>query len=200
MTKKVRFGVSNTKYALWDDEANDGKGGYGAYKPWPGAVSLTLTREGGESSDFYADNGVYYTFAGTNGGYSAALECATVPDEVRRDILGEIADAGTGVQFETTDSKPRQFALLTETESDASPTAWVFYNCIADRIEMSANTTTDSTDVDTETVDMRIAAQNFTYLGEEKPFVKGFIEKTADNVAKFNAFTSAVVLPTAAAA
>ena len=199
MARKVRFGMKNVKYALWDQALNEGAGGYGEFKAWPGAVSWSMSREGGDASDFYADDGIYFTFAGTNGGYSADLECATVPDTVRVDLLGEVLDEGTGVQFETTDGEAPQFAIAFETTVDNSTMGFVFYNCKASRIEWSANTKSDSPDVDTDTLNIRIAAQKFNYKGSEKPFVQGHIEKTADNTAKYTAFFNGVVVPTAAA-
>ena len=194
MANKIRYGLRNTKYAIY----NSVTGEYGTLKDFPGAVSLSLSREGGDSSDFYADDGVYYTFAGTNGGYSAELEMAYITDQVRVDLLGEVVDNGTGVQFETTVAEPAQFALVTEMQGDQNPIGFVFYNCKASRIELSANTKSDNPDVDTDTLNIRIAAQEFTHLGVEKPFVQGHIEKTTENTAKFTAFFNAVVVPTAA--
>jgi len=194
MANKIRYGLRNTKYAIYDSQT----GTYGNPKAMPGAVSLSLSREGGDNSDFYADDGIYFTFAGTNGGYSGDLELARITDEVRRDLLGEIVDAGTGVQFETTEAQQIQFALITEMQGDQYPIGFVFYNCVASRPEISANTKGENPDVDTDTLSLRMAAQRFTHLGEEKNFVQGHIEKTADNASQFAAFFSSVVIPTAA--
>lgn len=195
MANKIRYGIRNVKYAIWDATNST----YGNPKAMPGAVSLSLSREGGDSSDFYADDGIYFTFAGTNGGYSGDLTLARITDEVRRDLLGEVADEGTGVQFETTDSAQIQFALICEMQGDQNPIGFVFYNCVASRPEISANTKNESPAVDTDALNLRIAAQQFTHLGEQKNFVQGHIEKTADNTAKFTAFFNAVVTPTASA-
>lgn len=191
MANKIRYGLRNTKYAIYDASA----GTYGALKAMPGAVSLSLSREGGDSSDFYADDGIYFTFAGTNGGYSAELEMARITDEVRADLLNEIVDEASGVQFETTEAAQVQFALVTEMQGDQYPIGFVFYNCVASRPEINANTKGESPDVDTDTLNIRIAAQKFTYDGAEKSFVQGHIEKSADNAAKYTAFFNAVVKP-----
>ena len=193
MANKIRYGLANTKYAIYDPAQET----YGELKDLPGAVSLTLSREGGDSSDFYADNGIYYTFAGTNGGYSAELELARITDAVRVDLLNEIVDEGTGVQFETTEAAQVQFALVTEMQGDQNPIGFAFYNCVASRPEMSANTKGESPDVDTDTLNVRISAQEFTHLGVKKSFVQGHIEKTAENAAKYTAFFDSVVVPTA---
>lgn len=190
---KIRYGISNSKYAVWDEETST----YGTIKDFPGAVSLSLTREGGDSSDFWADNSVFYSFAGTNGGYSADLEMARISDQVRVDLLGEVVDEATGVQLEVTDAKPAQFALITEMELDGSKVAFVFYNCKASRIEMNANTANDNPDVDTDTLNLRIAQQEFDYDGVTHGFVQGHIVKTSSNADKYAAFFQGVVIPTA---
>jgi len=191
MANKVRFGLANTKYALF----NADEGTYGTPKAAPGAVSLSLSIEGGDSSDFYADNGVYFTFAGTNGGYSAELELARITDVMRVDLLGEVVDPESGIQYEVTDAEPAQFALITEMQGDSGPIGFVFYNCKASRPELNANTKNDSPDVDTDTLNIRIAAQEFTVGGAKKNIVQGHIEKTTDNAAKYAAFFDAVVVP-----
>ena len=191
MANKIRYGLRNTKYAIY----NSADGTYGTLKDMPGAVSLSLSREGGDSSDFYADDGIYYTFAGTNGGYSAELELARITDTVRVDLLNEILDEASGVQFETTEATQVQFALITEMQGDQYPISFVFYNCVASRPEINANTKGESPDVDTDTLNIRIAAQKFTYDGSEQSFVQGHIEKTESNAAQFSAFFSSVVTP-----
>lgn len=196
MANKVRFGLSNTKYAIWDETTSK----FGTPKAFPGAVSLSLSREGGDSSDFYADNGVYYTFAGTNGGYSADLEMARVTDEVRQDLLGEVVDSTNGVQYEVGDAEPAQFALITQMEGDTGPVGFVFFNCKASRVELEANTKNDSPDVDADTLNIRIAGQLFDMNGEQKNVIQGHLEKTASNAANYTAFFNTVAIPTAAAA
>ena len=193
MDSKVRYGLRNTKYAVWNPATQT----YGELKSWPGAVSLSLTREGGDASDFYADDGIYFTFAGTNGGYSADLEMARLTDQVRQDLLGEFVDEGTGVQFETTLIEQPEFALITEMQGDQGPMGFCFYNCKAARPEWDANTKNENPSVDTDTIAVRIGARTFPHLGVEKPFVQGHIGKTADNAAKYAAFFESVVLPTA---
>jgi phi13 family phage major tail protein len=194
MANKVRFGLRNAKYAIFDP-AN---GTYGNLKPLPGAVSLTLSREGGDSSDFYADDGIYYTFAGTNGGYSGDLVLARITDEVRVDLLGEIVDSTSGVQYEVTEAEPPQFALVAEMQGDSGPVGFAFYNVKANRPEINANTKGESPDVDTDTLNVRIAAQEFTLGGATKNVVQGHIEKTSENATEFAAFFASVVHPTAA--
>lgn len=195
MARKVRFGLKNTKYAIWNSSTSE----YGELKSLPWAVSLTLSTEGGDGNDFYADDGICFSFAGTNGGYSGDFELANIPDSVRADLLGEIVDEGTGIQFEATDGDSPEFALITEMQTDEGPIAYAFYNCKASRPELNANTKNDSPDVDTETLPLRIASREFTYKGETKQFVQGHIQKTSENTAQYTAFFASVVKPTATA-
>lgn len=191
MANKVRFGLKNTKYALYDST----NGTYGQLKDFPGAVSLSLSREGGDSSDFYADDGIYHTFAGTNGGYSMDLEMARFLDQVRVDLLGEVVDDSTGVQYEVTSVNPPEFALITEMQGNENPIGFVFYSCKASRPEFNANTKGESPDVDTDTINIRVGAQDFTIDGVKQSVVQGHIEKTADNAAQYAAFFESVVIP-----
>lgn len=200
MANKIRYGLSNTKYALVEEDATSTEPKYGTPKPMPGAVSLSLSREGGDSSDFYADNGIYYTFEGTNGGYSAELELARITDEIRVDLLGETIDEGTGIQYESTDSVASEFALITEMQGDKNPIAFVFYSCKASRPELNANTKNDSPDVDTDTLNIRIASQEMTCKGVKKNVVQAHIEKTTENASKYAEFFTKVVKPTEASA
>ena len=191
MARKVRYGLANSKYALFDPSTKT----YGTVKDLPWAVALSLSTEGGEPSDFYADNGICFTFAGTNGGYSGNFELVNIPDSVRADLLGEIADSVTGVQFETTGAEPPQFALITEMQTDDGPIAFVFYNCKASRPELNANTKGDNPSVDTESLPLRISSQEFTYGAGKEKFVQGHIQKTDENASKYTAFFASVVIP-----
>lgn len=189
--RKYRYGLKKTKYAIWDPANEE----YGELQELPGAVSLTLTAEGGDGSDFYADDGIWATFPGTNGGYSGDLELANIPDEARVALLGEIIDDATGVQFETTDAEPPEFALVTEAQTNIGPIATVLYSVKATRPEFNANTKGENIDVDTETLSLRIGAREFELDSEKRKFVKGTLQKTDENAEQYAAFFESVVLP-----
>lgn len=198
MANKVRFGLRKVGYALVTATDEHGVPTYAeSYKQMPGAVSLSLSVEGGDNTDFYADDGVYYTFAGTNGGYSAEIEFAYLSDEIRAELLGEVVDETAGIQFETTEAKPPIFAMVFETQGDANPIGFTFYSCKASRPELNANTQNDSPDVDTTTLSVRMTAMTLPYKGERQGIVQSHIEKTAENAAKYAAFFESVVVPTA---
>lgn len=193
MANKIRYGLRNVKYALYNSEGQ----AYGSPVSWPGAVSLSLTVEGGDPVDFYADDGVYYTVGGSNGGYSGDLEMAYIPDTIRVDLLGERADAGTGVQYEVISGEAAEFALICEIQGDSGPVGFVFYGCKASRPEMTMNTKGESLSVDTSTLSVRIAGHDFTMSGKSEHVIQGHIEKTNSNTSEFNAFFNAVSVPTA---
>ena len=189
--RKYRYGLKNTKYAIWNPSTET----YGALTDLPGAVSLTLTAEGGDGSDFYADDGIWATFPGTNGGYSGDLELANIPDEARVALLGEVIDEATGVQFETTDAEPPEFALVTEAQTNVGPIATVLYSVKATRPEFNANTKGENVDVDTETLSLRIGAHEFEVDNVKKKYVKGTLQKNDENADQYAAFFENVVLP-----
>lgn len=194
MANKVRFGLRNVKYAIYSN------GTYGTPVAFPGAVNLNVTREGGDSSDFYADDGVYFTFAGTNGGYTLELEMAKVTDAIRVALLGEVADSN-GVQFEYSGNEPAEFALIFETQGDESPTAFTFYGCKASRIETSAQTKGESPEVDTDTMSIRASGTDFTVGtgadAEVKHAIQSHITKTTENATTYASFFTAVATPSA---
>lgn len=189
--RKYRYGLKKTKYAVWDTVNET----YEAPKGLPGAVSLSLSAEGGDGSDFYADDGIWATFPGTNGGYQGDLELANILDEAREDLLGEIVDQVTGMLLETTDAEPPEFALITEAQTNIGPLGIVLYSVKATRPEFNANTKGENVDVDTESLSLRIGAREFDYDGGKKKFVKGTLQKTDENAAEYAAFFESVQIP-----
>lgn len=144
MTNKVRFGLEKVHYAVITSK----NGGY-TYedpKPVPGAVSLSLDPTG-DSSSFYADNGIYYASSNSTG-YTGSITIATLTDEFRTDVLGEVLiDGGL---MESANSKPKDIALLFQVSGDAEEDKFVFYDVTVARPSQSANTTTESKEVSTQ--------------------------------------------------
>ena len=68
MANKVKYGLSNCYYAVYDETA----GTYGTPVAMPGAVNLSLDQEG-ETNKFRADNIDYYVSI-SNNGYSGDLD------------------------------------------------------------------------------------------------------------------------------
>ena len=190
---KVYFGISNVHYAVLDEE----EGTYGTPVPIYGAVKLSLEKEG-EESKFYADNTVYYT-SDTNAGYTGSLEMALFPDQFLIDVLGFVRD-GNGGLMETTESKAKPFALLYEVDGNASPTRFVFYKVTPSRPTAEANTKTDTTEVDTQTMSISMAPQAFSVGGETMHVVKNHITDSEASHAAYAAFYTGVMGPKAVAA
>jgi len=85
---KVKFGLKNVHYAAITE--TEGVVTYAEPVKIPGAVSISLSAEGEESS-FYADDIKYFNqFA--NNGYAGDLEMALIPDAFRVAVLGAHPD------------------------------------------------------------------------------------------------------------
>lgn len=189
---KVRFGLKNAKYSLWDAA----KSTYGDLKPIKGSVSLSLDAEG-DSNDFYADDVVYATFT-TNSGYSGTFEIAAADDDMLKDLLGYVDDGG--MLLEMTDAKQAEFALVFEVSGNEVEQRFCLYNCSLSRAGLNANTKQSSTDPDTQSFNFKAIGRDLEFKGETRNVVRASIENTATNAEKFKAFMTAVPMPTDAAA
>lgn len=187
---KVQFGLSKAYYAV---VTNDG---YANPVALPGAVSLTLNREGSDPEKFWADNIAYYVAPAVNGGYTGTLTLAKVPESFLVDVLGEVKD-DNGVQLEIADAASKSFALMYEVEGDADQKRYVFFNCTAQRVAAGANTKSDSTTPDTQDLEFTAIGKDFTLAGKTQNVVKGSAN-TADSA--FAGWYTAVPTPTKAAA
>ena len=149
MSNKIKFGLKNVHYAVVTE--TDGVITYDTPEPIPGAVNLTLDAAG-ESVQFYADDRVYFE-ENTNDGYTGNLEIALIPDDFRKDVLGEIEDAN-GALIENKDAKAKHFALLFEFNGDAKKTRHVLYYVLASRPSVAGATTTNTKEPQTETLNI----------------------------------------------
>lgn len=190
--KKVRFGLSNVHYALIKDD-----GTYDEPKAWPGAVSLTLDPEG-DSSTFYADNGPYSVFT-VNNGYTGSLEMAVLEKEVAVDLLGEIEDAIGGV-YDDADAQSKPFALLFEIGGNKANERYVLYNCLMNRPSKGAETTNESTDPSTETMEFSATPTPIEIGEETKNVTKYYLEDNEAGHTVFLNWYKEVKTPTAAIA
>lgn len=148
VANKVKFGLKNVHYSV----ITIGIGGavtYGAPKPIPGAVNMSLEQRG-ESVEFFADDVEYYK-VNTNTGYEGEIEVALIPDSFRIDVLGEIEDLN-GALVENASATIKNFALLGEFSGDQHKTRFVLYNVLANRPNFGSATTTATREPQLETM------------------------------------------------
>ncbi len=183
MSNKIKFGLKNVHYAVVTE--TDGEITYDTPEPIRGAVNLTLDAAG-ESVQFYADDSVYFE-ENTNDGYTGNLEIALIPDDFRKDVLGEIEDAN-GALIENKDAKAKHFALLFEFNGDAKKTRHVLYYVLASRPSVSGSTRTNTKEPQTET--LNITARPAPDTGDVKA-------KVPQGEAAYDDFYTAVYLKNA---
>lgn len=155
----------------------------------PGAVNLSLSAEGDEST-FYADNIAYFSMT-SNNGYTGDLEMALIPDEVLAEMLGWEIDTN-GMLVEIADGNQKEFALLFEVKGNVKNKRYVYYNCKASRPTQEHGTKTESVEPNTQTVSVIITP---TEIGD-KMITKGGLELNETNQTAYDGFFSTVLEPT----
>ena len=183
MPNKVKFGLKNVHYA----KITYGAGGaitYATPVALPGAVSISLDPQG-DTTDFYADDGLYYTGA-ANVGYKGNFEAAIVPQSFKTEILGDVVDDNV-VLIEQVDTPTVHFALLFEIDGDVKARRVVLYDCTATRSKVGSQTNTNSTSPQTESM-------TITVIPTADGFVKG---QTTEETAKaiYDAWFETVTMP-----
>lgn len=141
---KIKYGISKCYYAIKSTT------GYGTPVQLPGAVSISLAPQG-EMYTFYADNVAYFRSA-VNNGYSGDLEVALLPEGFLKDVLGDVLDGTDKVLTEVVQNESIEFALGFQVEGDQHNSRFWFYNCVASRPEVAADTKEDTIEAQTETI------------------------------------------------
>lgn len=144
---KVIFGLKNAYYSLVT-ELEDGSATYAAPVRLPGAVEIALEPKG-ETSDFYADDVLYYTSI-SNQGYETTLTIAALTNEFRTNVLGETLIGTDNVLTENAAVHPAKIAFMFEFDGDIKATRHVLYNCSVTRPGMSSATKTETAEVKTQ--------------------------------------------------
>lgn len=195
MADSVKFGLSNVHYAFMTED-EDGNVTYEAKTTEiPGAVSLSISREGEETS-FYADDRKYFNM-NQNDGYTGTLEIAQAPDDFLVNALGWTKDHTTGHILEDADGVQRKFALMFEVKGNTELTGYCFYGTTISRPEEEHNTKGESTDVDTQSLDVTMVPVKLPYDGGTKNLVKSHM--TFKTQAEVDTYLATVPMPTAAA-
>ena len=148
MANKIKYGIKSVYWSKITETG--GTITYGTPVAMPGAVSLSLDQQG-DTSQFYADNIVYWTGVANNG-YQGDLEVALIPDDFRTQILGETLDSVGGFYVETSSDQQSEFALLFQFEGDENATRHCLYRCVATRPSVSGSTKEESIEPQTETI------------------------------------------------
>lgn len=182
MANKVKYGLRNVYYAPITAESASGYT-YDDPVAIAGAVNLTMGAEG-DSTEFYADDVVYFSsFA--NNGYSGELELALIPDDFLETILGETKDSN-GAYIENADAVSKPFALGFEVQGDDKPRRMWYYNCTVSRPSQDAATKQASKEPQTDTLELKAMPR----LSDHN--VKVRMTKSATNETAFNGFFTEV--------
>lgn len=144
MANKVKYNLKNVHYAIATT------GGYSTPVAISGAVNLTLDPQG-DDYVFYADGIKYFEYH-TNNGYSGSLEMALIPEDFKKDVLGEVVTGGK--VFELDDVQIVNFALGFQIDGDEKENLYWFYNCSASRPSVAGQTKEESIEVNTETLNI----------------------------------------------
>lgn len=163
---KVKYNICNVHYAVLSESAQ-GESTFGTPKALPGAVSISLNKNG-EPTPFYADGVKYYTINNSMG-YDGDLELALIPEEFRTDVLKETLDDNK-VLLENSNAETGSFALLFEFDGDVRKIRHVLYNCSASRPSIGGKTNEEEKEVQTETISIKA-----------RPLQNGYVKaKTGD--------------------
>ena len=101
---------------------------------------------------------------------------------------------------EFTDATPATFALMFEVSSNVKPQRTVMYACTLSRPQSDANTTSDTIEPDTVSLDFTAIAVELEYGDTTRPAVKGTLTLTDTSKTAYNSFFTAVPTPTAISA
>lgn len=147
---KVQFGLKNVHFFPLT-----GADTYGAAVAIPGGVNINLAARG-ESTEFYADNIVYYASVANNG-YEGDLELAKITDGALTAIFGHTLGATSKVLTEHADVEPTKGALAFQIDGDADEECYILYVCNFGRPAITSGTITNTKEPVTATVSITVA-------------------------------------------
>ena len=161
MANKIRFGVSNARYALKTES------GYGEWKRIPGAVQIQLEPQESQN-DFYADNILYFTQPGSASD-NVTIELADLADQAKIDLLGykEInGNLALPVNY-----KPSEFVLGFQVEGDATTLRVNVFGGKLTRSSETHSTKNDTTEPETQSYEGKFSGEAFVVDGEEEAYL-----------------------------
>ena len=180
---KVTYGLRNVLVAFHKDD-----GTFDIPTSIAGVVGWTPTAVG-DTSDFYADDGIFYSI-NANNGYTGDLTMAKIDDEIVAKMLGWDID-DNGALVENADGKPTHFAMIFEVQGDLKPRRTVYYDCLASRPAKAENTKGETITVNPDIYNLKVVSKDFG----GKPIVKATLELNDTNKTVFDAFNTAVYTP-----
>ena len=190
MTNRVKYGLKNVHAAVWDDDSET----YDTPFAIKGAVSMTVDPDG-SSTNFAADNNPKYAVLNVNSGYTGELEIAVLEDDARIALLGEVQDDNGMLIEDASVSSFPSFALMFEIDGNVTAKRYCLYNVTCERPSLSANTTTESTDPDTDTLPFTAGSRELETTSGTVEVVKTAIDESQD---AYETWYEAVTLPTVA--
>ena len=181
----VRFGISNVRYAL------ETATGFGEWKRLAGAVQVSFEPQGSQNT-FYADNGGYYS-SNPPSSDQITIELADLTEQAKIDLLGyrKIDDK----LCEPVVAKRTRFAMGFQVEGNGTTLRGVRYGGTLARPSQSHNTTTDSTDPDTITIEGTFLGRKFVVANEEELWLSLATTNEGDTHATYDSFWEAVPTP-----
>lgn len=197
MSGKVRIGLKNVHYAVWNDGVGGANGSYSTPVPMPGAVSVTFDPSQNKNV-FYADDIEYYV-SYDDVTEDGTLEIADLPDSFYTDVLKYRYDQTTGMSYKDNKASDVEIAFLYEV-SGSTTRRGIRYGMKVSEPSEKANTRKGSDEPDTITLNYSISGRDFTHTegsgGDAvtvvEHVVKGSVKKGA---AAFANFFEAVVAP-----
>ena len=186
---KVRFGASRVMYALEDDNGDLQSTWY----PLAGAVQIGFTPQN-DSNTFYADNSGYYITTGAASD-EFSIELADMTDQAKQDLLGFIEENTSGLYVEPVNAKHKTFAMGYQVEGDGHTLRGVKYGCTLNRPSEEHNTTTDSTDPDTLTLEGSAIGKTFEIDGEPVPVLGAYCTDGGTSHDAFDNFYEGCPIP-----
>lgn len=144
----LKIGIKNF---MWAPEV---EGDQISYEDWvveEGITSLD-TEYTGDTSNFYADDKVFWIVDSTSG-KTYAISLATVSERFQKEILGRNIDEQTGIMEETDSDKYKRFAIGYEiTTTGGTGIKHIDYGCLPSKPTSSAQTKGESAEVQEESI------------------------------------------------
>lgn len=182
---KVKYGLKNIHYALWDSTGE----AYETPVACPGAKTLSVEYDG-ETSNFYADDGVYFTSV-TSSSITGTLEIADTEDQMLIDLLGYFKQ--DKALFEDMDATGKEFALLFEVDGDPLKRRCCYYSCKLSRPSSEYATREETVEPNTDSYNFSATGKSFEIDGETRSISK--VTVPSDDTTNYSGFFDAVLLP-----